>query len=61
MKIDNEYDIKQKVYLITDVEQLERIVTGINIRETSMTYELSCGTQTTFHIGFEISEQKTYY
>jgi hypothetical protein len=58
MIIDNEFDIKQVVYLKTDIEQKPRIVTGLLVSETSIVYELSCsdGVCNSFH--FEISNVK---
>lgn len=45
------------VFLITDKEQSERMVTAICQREYGNTYELSCGTVTTWHSLKEISTE----
>ena len=58
MIIDNEFDIKQVVYLKTDIEQKPRIVTGLLVSETSIVYELSCGDHTCNSFHFEISDVK---
>ena len=55
MLIDNKYEIGDIVYLKTDVEQKERMVTGIYVRKYSMTYGLSCGTEETYHFDYEIT------
>lgn len=54
--IDVEYNIGDIVYLKTDSEQKERIVTAIEIRHGGLLlYQLSSGTSTTYHYGIEIS------
>ena len=58
MVIDNEFDIKQVVYLKTDIEQKPRIVTGLLVSETSIVYELSCGEDSCNSFHFEISDVK---
>ena len=50
--------IGHSVYLITDTEQLERLVTGINIRPDSISYDLSQGINYSTHFDFEISEDR---
>ena len=58
MLIDNKFNIVDKVYLETDSDQNERVVTGLYIRQTSITYGLSCGTNESWHYDFEIIVQK---
>ena len=58
MIIDNEFDIKQVVYLKTDIEQKPRIVTGLLVSETSIVYELSCAEDSCNSFHFEISDVK---
>lgn len=61
MQIHPEYNLKQKVYLVTDEDQKERIITGINIdAEGSLLYVLSCGIDSSTHFACEISEVKNY-
>ena len=45
------HDIGEVVYLKTDKEQLERIVTGITIRQTGVYYGLTNGPFEIFQIG----------
>jgi molybdopterin/thiamine biosynthesis adenylyltransferase len=47
------------VYLITDAEQERRMITGYTVRGASITYELSCGTETTWHRAEEITYDKS--
>lgn len=61
MLIDNKYSIGQVVYLLTDEDNLKRIVTAINVRSGGyITYELSQGAYTSYHIESEISKTKIY-
>lgn len=41
MTINNKYNIGDAVYLVTDPEQLRRIVIGILVREHGMMYHVS--------------------
>lgn len=56
MVIENRFDLGQTVYLTTDNEQRRRVVSEIKVRQTGLIYELSCGTCTSYHYDFEISE-----
>ena len=58
MLIDNKYEIKQEVYLKTDSDQHLRIITSINIRQGRISYELSCGQNTSWHDDFEITKER---
>ena len=60
MKIDNKYDIGQTVYLKTDKDQLERIITSIQISYNNLLYRLSCVDTETWHYDFELSDEKNY-
>lgn len=58
MKINTKYNIEDTVYLVTDSEQLERIITSITILPNSLlVYSLICGTETSEHYEFEITEE----
>lgn len=48
------------VFLITDDQQLERIVTGWIVRPQGISYYLSCGTVETLHYDFEIGTDKNW-
>tara|TARA_B100001167_G_scaffold191010_1_gene159701 strand:- start:4583 stop:4786 length:204 start_codon:yes stop_codon:yes gene_type:complete len=58
MLIDNKFNISDRVYLETDTEQIERIVTEILIRKSSIMYALSCETNVSWHYDFEITATK---
>lgn len=47
----------QIVYLITDTEQLDRMVTAICERDNGVQYELSCGSHISWHYRIEISTE----
>lgn len=49
------FNIGQTVYLKTDADQLERLVTGINIRPNGISYALTSGTNESYHYDFEIT------
>lgn len=51
------FEIGEIVYLKTDNEQLERFVTGVNIRVGSISYALTNGTNESWHYDFEISKE----
>lgn len=59
MVIDNKYEIGQAVYLITDVYQSKRMVTGLLVRPGgNLIYELSVGKECSNHYDFEISDEE---
>lgn len=59
MVIKNEFEIGQIVYLKTDIEQLSRIITGINVNgNNNILYRLVAGINETYHYGIEISSEK---
>ena len=53
-----EYSIGDSVYLKTDNDQLERLVTAILIRESGVTFELSQSSTSSYHYSFEISRDR---
>lgn len=57
--METKYKLGDLVYLITDCEQLPRIITAIKITlGGGLTYSLSNGTQDTDHYEAEISSRK---
>lgn len=58
MMIDNRFDIGQLIYIKTDPEQNQRIVTGVCVRPNSILYEVSFGASSSSHYDFELSEEK---
>jgi hypothetical protein len=60
MTINNQFDIEDNVYLITDTDQSIRIITGIQISKGELLYRLANGTLDSWHYEFEISKDKNY-
>ena len=60
MMIDNEYELGDIVYLKTDEEQSQRIVTCIHITPNNLQYRLACGSSDSYHYCFEITPEKSY-
>lgn len=58
MKITTLYDIGDIVYLKTDGEQKERMITGIRITPGNHLYYLSCGDEESTHYDIEITREK---
>ena len=54
------YNISDTVYLKTDVEQKERLVTGVLFRPNVILYYTSCGDQEISSYDFELSCDKDY-
>lgn len=52
------FDIGDSVYLKTDPEQVERLVTGISVRKNGITYAISYLTNETWHYDFEITKER---
>lgn len=52
------FDIGETVYLLTDVDQLPRIVTGYLVRKDMIIYYLSQACSETTHYDFEICRDK---
>ena len=60
MTINNKYHIGQTVYLITDDQQLPRMVLAVQVRANNqIVYTLAGGTDESFHFEMEISAEKT--
>lgn len=58
MTYESEYALGDLVYLATDPDQYERIVTGITIRQSGIVYSLSQGTVESCHYSFEMTKYK---
>jgi hypothetical protein len=61
MNIPNEHDIEDIVYLIHDIEQLPRMITGIIWDGHKVMYELICAETASQHYQYEVSKFKTIY
>lgn len=60
MDIKTKYNIGQVVFLATDTDQKQRIITGIIVRPNSVIYYLSCGSEETTHYDIEFALEKNY-
>jgi hypothetical protein len=56
--IDNKFNFGDIVYLKTDTDQRERIVTAYCLTVNGVTYELKQGNSSSWHYDYEISIQK---
>jgi len=61
MEINNKFELGDIVYLVTDEDQKERMVTQLRvIGKNHICYCLASGTTESFHYYFEISTDKNY-
>jgi len=61
LKIDNKFNIKDFVYVITDPDQNKGVVVAIIVHdEKCLTYKVSIGSETQEYYDFELSTDKTY-
>lgn len=58
MLVETKYTFGDIVYLATDPEQFQRIVTRITLSPGGMIYELSCGASSSCHYEMEIVSEK---
>ena len=58
MIIENDFNIGETVYLKTDNDQKERVVTGIQISPLGLLYRLVNGTTETWHYNMEINRER---
>jgi hypothetical protein len=60
MTIQNKFELEEIVFLITDTDQYQRIVTGIQVSKNSILYRLACGVNESWHYEYEIARDKKY-
>lgn len=58
MIIETPFDIGQIVYLVTDKEQNERLLTRITATPNGVTYCLTMGTCESWHYAMEMTSEK---
>lgn len=58
MVIDNKFNHGDLVYLKTDKEQEQRMITALVLKPNQIEYQLSCGLSATWHFECEITETK---
>ena len=56
--LETKYELGQIVYLKTDTEQQKRMVKQICFAAKGMEYNLVCGTVSTWHSDFEITDKE---
>lgn len=54
------YGLGDIVYLKTDPDQTERMIIQIALNGKGVSYELVCGTTSSWHYDIEISDNKDY-
>ena len=54
----SDFTIGDIVYLVTDIDQHQRMVTGIDIRPGTTLYWLACGDSESTHYAIEISAER---
>ena len=52
------FDIGDTVYLKTDPDQSERLVTGLRVRENGVIYDIAFGINESLHYAFELSKTR---
>ena len=60
MNINNKFELEEIVFLITDNDQYQRIITGIQIYKNGILYRLACGVADSWHYEYEIERNKTF-
>lgn len=57
--VNNKFNIGDTVYLVTDIDQLPRLVIAMKIwKEGEVMYELIQGVQSSLHYAFEITTER---
>ena len=54
------FNLEEIIYLITDEDQKERIITGVLLEPNSIQYRVVCGTNTSWHFECELNTSKNY-
>lgn len=60
MMVESKYNLGDIVYLKTDKEQSQRMITSIAIRPMGCTYELSLSTTVSWHYDFEFTLEENF-
>ncbi len=58
MIIENDFNLGQQVFLKTDANQNERLITALQISSNGLLYRLACGSSDSWHFAFEIGIEK---
>lgn len=60
MTISNKFNLKDIVFLITDPNQEQRMVTGIKVTPNGILYYLSLGSNESVHFECEMEYERNY-
>jgi hypothetical protein len=58
LKIQNEFELEQEVFLVTDPDQNRHLITAIVVLPGAVMYRLSCNGEEAEFYAFEISRAK---
>lgn len=58
MRVDTKYELGEIVYLKTDPDQQGRMITQISLRPGHIFYELSCGSNSSWHFEVEFTTER---
>ena len=61
LTIENDFNIKDVVFLKHDIEQHPRMITAIIIQENGIMYECISGMEVSNHYSWELQTQKNIY
>lgn len=57
--LDNKYEIGETVYLVTDPEQIPRMIYCFLVFRNEILYKVACGVTSSDHYDFELSTEKS--
>ncbi|MDO6389016.1 hypothetical protein Q4E40_02670 [Pontibacter sp. BT731] len=58
MRFESTHGLGDLVYLATDPDQSQRMVTAVKFGGSSMLYTVSCGTQDSEHYEYELTTER---
>jgi|GEM_PF-2487869 len=61
LTIENDFSIRDTVFLKHDIDQKPRMITAIIIQEHGIMYEVISGMEVSNHYGWELQTEKTIY
>jgi len=59
MEINNLFNINEIVFLRTDPDQFERLVTAFQVEHNKIEYRISMGANFSWHSDYELSTEKS--
>lgn len=61
ININVKYNITDLVYVITDPDQNQGVITGYLVDQDSILYRVSVGSQSNYYYGFELSTERKVF